>query len=399
LTPSPLNLRRHLTLACYLLVGVYLLFALYLLSGLTGPGRYYRSGVPAGSDFLRVWSAASLASQGQAAQVYDSAALKKVEVAVVGGDFSYAVPFHYPPSFLWLIRPLSSLPYLAALAVWLLLPLAALLWLLYRTYPDRLTVWLALASIATVQNLSYGQGAFLVAFLLGGGLLLLDHHPLPAGLAFSLVISYKPHLGFLILVALLAGRRWWALGALIICGAALVLASGWALGPETWLAFWHDLSQAPLEMGQSILWDRMPTVFGAARLSGGGAALAWLLQIGAALAAALAVYWVWRGPSSLPLRSAVLVLGILLATPYAFNYDLTLLLLPLAWMAREELPRTEGIRPVFILSLAWLIPFLDLTAAELLRVHPAPVLLAVWLLYLLGRAFLDRRAAAAVISG
>jgi alpha-1,2-mannosyltransferase len=394
-----IDVRRTIGIGCYLLVGVYLLFALYLLSGLSGPGRYYRTGVPAGSDFLRIWAASSLASQGHPALVYKADELKKVETAVVGGDFSYGVPWHYPPSFLWLMLPISSLNYLAALAVWLFIPLVAFLALLYRIFPDRLTIWLALASIATAQNLFYGQGAFLIGVLLGGGLLLVDRHPFLGGLLFSLLINYKPHLGMLIPLALMAGRRWRALGAFAAASAALVLLSAWFLGADTWLAFGHDLSAARLELGEAALWDRMPTVFGAVRFWGRGAPLAVTMQILTALAAAGGVYWLWRSPASLALRGSVLVLGTLLLTPYAFNYDLTLLLLALAWMAREEADQAWGRGNLFMLGLVWLLPFLNLVSVQLGRIHLAPVILAAWLIYLLTRAIGGMRRAEPITSG
>ncbi len=107
---------------------------------------------------------------------------------------------------------------------------------MYKIVPDRLTVWLALASIATAENLFYGQGAFLIALLLGGGLLLVDRHPFLAGLLFSLLINYKPHLGLLIPVALLAGRRWQALGALVATGGGA--GCGQRLGPGAWTPGW-----------------------------------------------------------------------------------------------------------------------------------------------------------------
>ena len=396
---QPINIRRHISIACYLLVGVYLLMGVYLVSGLSGPGRYYRSGVPAGADFIRIWAGAALASQGPAALVYQADKLKQVETAVLGGDFTYRLPWHYPPSFLWLMRPIASLPYLVALAVWLFIPLIAFLALLYRIYPDRLTIWLALASIATAQNLFYGQGAFLVGFLLGGGLLWLDDSPLLAGLFWGLLANYKPHLALLIPLALLAERRWRALGAFAGASAALILVSAWVLGPDAWLAFWRDLPGARLELGEASLWDRMPTVFAAVRLGGGGGPLALAVQLLTALAAAVGVYWVWRGPASLPLRAAVLVLGTLLLTPYAFNYDLTLLLLPLAWVAKEGLEPPWGRLKQLMLGLVWLLPFLNLISVELARIHLAPVILAAFLIYLLSAATGGGRAAVPIVSG
>ena len=381
-----IDVRRHLAIACYVLVGCYLLLALYLVSGLTGPGRYYRSGVPAGADFVQIWAASSLASQGKAPLVYNNDELSRAEHAVIGGEASFNLPWHYPPSFLWLIKPLSLLNYFLALALWLFIPLGILLLVLYKIFPDRLTVWLALAFIATAENLFYGQGLFLVALLLGGGLLLVDRHPFPAGLLFAVLINYKPHLGVLIPVALLAGRRWQALGALAATGVVLAAVSAWALGLDTWLAFWQDLHLMKSEMSVASLWDRMPSVLGAVRLPGGSGWLALTLQICAALGGVAALWWVWRGAVSLPVRGAVLVVATLLAHPHVFNYDLTLLLLPMALTAREGLDQQWGRLNHLILGLAWLTPMLDLISVALGRIHLAPILLAAWLIFLLTRA-------------
>ena len=390
--------RRHILIACYLLVGVYLLMGLYLLSGLSGPGRYYRSGIPAGADFLQIWAASAMAKQGQAALVYNPAELKRMETAIIGGNFSGLLPWHYPPSFLWLIMPLASLNYFLALALWLGLSLGGLLFILYRIFPDRLTIWLALASIATADNLYFGQGAFLIAIFMGSGLLLLDSHPLLAGALFGLLLNYKPHLAILIFLALLAGRRWRVMGALITTGAALVMISSWVLGLQTWLAFWKDLSFMRLQLGDANLWDRMPTVFAAIRLLGGSERLAQSLQVLTALGAALSVYWVWSNHASFPIRGAVLVAGSLLVTPHACNYDLTLLLLPLAWVAREEHDLPWGRLKFLMLGLVWLLPFLNLVSVELARIHLAPLLLAAFLIYLLTEATGGRRAATAIAS-
>lgn len=381
-----INIRRHISIACYLLVGFYLLLALYLLSGLAGPGKFYRTGVPAGADFLQVWAGSSLAAQGRPAAVYDTAELKRAETAIIGGDFPTILPWHYPPTFLLIALPVSFINYFVSLAAWLFIPLAALLLILYKIFPDRLAIWLSLASIATAQNLFYGQGAFLIGSLLGGGLLLLTGWPVLGGILLGLLINYKPHLGLLIPVALIAGRQWRPLWALAAATAALALASAWVFGFSTWLAFFKDMQLMRAQLGSAGLWDRMPTVFGAVRLAGGGAGLAMALQIIVALLVMAGVYWMWRGRASLPLRASVLVVGTLLVTPHAINYDLTLLLLPIAWMAWEGCQHQWGPVDKIMLGLAWLSPFLELISVALARIHLAPLILAAWLIYLLTRA-------------
>ena len=119
----------------------------------------------------------------------------------------------------------------------------------------------------------------------------------------GLVINYKPHLGLLLLVALLAGRHWRAWWALAAATAALALASAWVFGLSTWLAFFQDVHLMRAQLTDAHLWDRMPTVFGAIRLAGGSGGLAMTLQIIVALLVAAGVFWVWRGRASLPLRA------------------------------------------------------------------------------------------------
>lgn len=122
-----------------------------------------------------------------------------------------------------------------------------------------------------------------------------------------------------------------------------------------------------------------------AGLLGGGQRLALLLQFISALGAMTGVYWVWRRGSFLPIRASVLVLATLLVTPHAMNYDLTLLLLPIAWVAREGRRNNWGTRNNLILTAVWCSPFLNLISVGYLDLHLAPVIIAVFLIYLLSR--------------
>ena len=134
------------------------------------------------------------------------------------------------------------------------------------------------------------------------------------------------------------------------------------------------------------LWNRMPTVYGAIRLLGGGYHLAWTVQILAALGAVISVYWVWRNQASLPIRGSALVLGTLLVTPHAIDYDLVLLLLPIAWMAWEGLNHHWGEKNIFVLAIVWLSPFMNLISARIGKVHLMPIIIGSFMIYLLARA-------------
>jgi hypothetical protein len=77
------------------------------------------------------------------------------------------------------------------------------------------------------MNAVGGQNSTWTAALFGGGLSLLERRPLLAGRLLGLLI-YKPQLGLLIQVALLAGRHWRASKGVAV-----------SLG-ERDVAYWHE---------------------------------------------------------------------------------------------------------------------------------------------------------------
>ncbi len=120
--------------------------------------------------------------------------------------------------------------------------------------------------------------------------------------------------------------------------------------------------------GWSVDTDRSP----------GGRLLAFV-ALGAA-----AVIWMWRKPRETDLKCAALATATLMSTPYVFDYDLTILALPIAWLA------ANGIRKGFLrwekimLLAAWLLPLLSV--GKYLHVLPAPLAMALLLAVILNRA-------------
>jgi hypothetical protein len=237
---------------------------------------------------------------------------------------------------------------------------------------------LALAFPATFVNLFHGQNGFLNAALLGAGILALERRPVLAGILLGL-LSYKPHFGLLVPLALMAGGHWRTIAAAAATALVFAALSLAVFGPEAWQAF---VDNAPflrriVEDG-NLPWFKMPTLFAAVRLAGGPVPLAYAAQGLAALAAASAVWWAWRQTAPLPVKAAILVVAALGATPYAFDYDLTLLGLAVAWLAWDGIQR--GFRPGEKLALvaAWLLPAVATPVAEHSSLQLAPAVLA-WL--------------------
>jgi Glycosyltransferase family 87 len=298
---------------------------------------------PVTTDFASFYAAGKLALAGTAELAYDQAAHFAAEQAVTAPGIGYQF-FFYPPVFLLLAAPLTIFPYLIGFAVFeaatLLLWLAAMRPIL--AVSGRRWLVPALGFPAVFWTLGLGQNAFLSAALFATGTRLLDRRPWLAGMAFGALI-YKPHLGLLIPVALLAGRHFRAIGGAALGAGGLVALSWLLFGSAAWVAYLDVFTGAhdTFENGRIEL-AGMITVFAAARLLAVPTAWAYGAQAVAAVLAAGAVAWVFWRRAPLPLRGAALLAGTLLALPVLLLYDLMLLGVAGAWLLAEA--RQRGLR-------------------------------------------------------
>ena len=288
------------------------------------------AGRPFGDDFINYWSGAYLAWHGRAAEMYNPAAFHAVEQSVVGASLD-AYHYSYPPVLLLLTAPLAFIPYVPALFVWLAAGWFAFYRALSLAMPRALL--LAFAAPAVFINAVGGQNGTWTAALFGGGLGLLERRPVLAGGSLGLLI-YKPQLGLLIPVALLAGRHWRAFAAASVVAGALLAVSALLFGQDVWIAHIRNfglLRQIILEDGTGV-WHRFVSVFVAARRLGAPVEAAYLMQAITGLLACVAVALVWRRDTPAGLKNAVLLLGTCLATPYLQDYDLVIGALVVAWL-------------------------------------------------------------------
>ena len=363
----------------------------------TRAGVTNAAGEQLGRDFINYWSGARLAAEGRAALAYDFGAFLAWERAHTAPNAEFKW-YGYPPVNMLLTLPLAAMPFAPALFAWLAAGTTAC-WALLARLTDRTAAGLALlAAPAAYLNAVAGQNGLWVAALLGGGLMALPRRPLLAGVLFGL-LCFKPHLGLLIPVALMAGGRWRAFAAAAGTVIGLALGSWLLLGPEAWAGF---LRNAPfhrelLETNET-LWPRMPGVFTAVRMAGGEPAAGYALQAVSTLLAAAGVFWIWRRPGSQDVKNAVLVVGAFLATPYAWDYDLVVLVFAAAWLAREA-GRT-GWRPweKTALLATVLSPAATGFIAVNTGVHLAPILLWAVMGMLLRRALPERAGEPAAVT-
>jgi arabinofuranan 3-O-arabinosyltransferase len=199
--------------------------------------------------------------------------------------------------------------------------------------PGQGALLLALATPAVFVNPVGGQNGAWTAALFGGGLSLLERRPLLAGGLLGLLI-YKPRLGPLIPVALLAGRHWRAFAAASVVAGALLAVSVIWFGTDAWAEYLRNLGvlrRMILEDGSGV-WHRFISVFVGARRLGAPVEAAYVIQAVAGALACIAVAWVWFCDAPAGVKNAVLVLGTCLATPYLRDYDLVFGALVVAWL-------------------------------------------------------------------
>ncbi|HVV81094.1 MAG TPA: glycosyltransferase family 87 protein [Pseudolabrys sp.] len=337
--PHERPLARPVELTCIALAianAVYLLASYVQGSWLVDPG-----GAAIESDFVNVWAAGHLVLQGNPALAYDWPAHKAVEELAVGHSFTGYFGWHYPPMFLFFAATLALFSYVGAYLAWVLVTFPAYVIVVRQIIGERGGVLLALAFPAILSNFIVGQNGFLSAALIGGALLTIERRPILAGIFVGL-LTYKPHLGLLFPIALIAGAHWRVIASATVTTLLIALASWLAFGTETWVAFFQSIphtSQAFLSDGWANF-GKLQTLFGLMRVLGAPESIAWSLQVTLALAGAMTVAIIWRSNTSFEIKAAALATGALLATPYLYTYDLVVLAVPLAFLYR--LGRREG---------------------------------------------------------
>ncbi len=312
---------------------------------------------PTTSDFVTFYAAGRQADSGAGLLAYDHAAHYAVEQQATAPGIPY-FRFYYPPVFLLICATFGWLPYLCAFIAFQVFTFAGCLLAVRKILPDTKLVFL-LAFPAVFWTLGTGQNAFLTAGLFAAATWNIDRRPIVAGLLFG-VLCYKPQLGLLIPIALLAGghgRAFAAAGAAVLALAGL---SCLAFGSESWTEFLHSLT-----VTQSIYTSHandlagLASPFGAMLELGQERWLANIVQAAVTLGTAVLVGVVWRCNLSLPVRAAVLLAATPVAVPIVMFYDLMLAGVAIAWLVRDG--RTIGFAPwtKTLLVMAFVLPLLS----------------------------------------
>jgi alpha-1,2-mannosyltransferase len=361
---------RKTGLLVAVLLGAFLSYlAIYLFVTLHRGERY-----PFG-DFFALWSYAKIAIGHPAALLYDSEALRTAQLAL-GMDPGQRNPFPYPPSFLLILWPLGFLSYTTAYIAWIGATLSLYVWAAIERPGRSVSIFIALLAPTTTIMLVAGQSGFLAGALVMGGFRLLKTRPILAGVLFGL-LTYKPQLGLLVPIALLAAGSWRCIAAAGLTIVALVILAGAAFGWSIWTTWLTALPAYSRQFDAgAVAYNLMPTLTANLQMLGITLSTARLVQAGAGLCVAIIMWRVFRRGITASSTNALLA-GTFLATPHAFVYDLPMLTGAVTGFIGDRLRASAafGLGEIAILVFALAFPALMMWAGPHLPLSTLPELL------------------------
>lgn len=281
-------------------------------------------------------AAADLASQDRWSDVYSLVGLAEVMSATFGG-----VSFAYPPPFAIALRPLTTMGYADALAIWIVIGVAALI-LLVGTEGRFGLMGLAAMLFPTYVALRFGQfiPIAVLSLVLAGWSLRRDKWFL-AGIFVGFLVL-KPQLLIGPVIVLFASRhmRRSVLAGTLTSSLGILLASA-MLELDGWKAFVSGFTDVS-SPGVATRWD-----FSILNVT---SALPPGLDLVAAAALAIAVTWlVIRIVAQSADPTEIIALGVVLSvlvSPRLVVYDWALLAVAIAWIGRNVRPES----PVVLLA-------------------------------------------------
>ena len=220
------------------------------------------------------------------------------------------------------------------------------------------------------------------------GVLCIDRRPVLAGVLFGL-LTFKPHLGVVLPFALLALRAWRVIAIAVLTGLTFFALSVAVFGPDAWVKYLTAtgaIQTSLLEHFKGFYTTMMVSLLACLRASGVPYETAVPIQAAVSVAAIAGAMWAVRHASDPCRRAFILVTATLLATPYAFNYDMTGLAGVLVWLLVGRLRPSSLLGPVYIF--AWLAPAAVMILA-LFGVGFAPFVTLFYLFALFGIAISD----------
>ncbi|MGE5566483.1 MAG: glycosyltransferase family 87 protein [Parcubacteria group bacterium] len=253
-------------------------------------------------------------------QLYDFAAITRAQEPLIGRVESPR-PYLNPPTYLFVLEPLSRLPPNVGLALWAVsttLLFAAACLLVARPW----AVGLALVSPVVWSTAAGGQVALLVGSCIVAAVAVLPRRPVLAGVLFAIAALIKPPAVVLAPLALVAMRQWRALAACLVAGLLGGLAGVLRFGPDLWLQWLHAIQEFSRFLATSSVIEKGSSPATIVRFLGLSGPVALGFQIACGVLGVAVTWRTFRRSQEPLVRLAGLTTGCLLVTPYAMTQEL-----------------------------------------------------------------------------
>jgi hypothetical protein len=171
------------------------------------------------------------------------------------------------------------------------------------------------------------------------------------------LLTFKPHLGIVLPFALVALGAWRVIASAAITTLALFGGATAIFGLDAWRDYFAAVGPYQTELlrqFEGFYTTMMVSVLASARQLGLPYPVALGLQVIVSVAAIALACWAVRRLVDPCARAFLLAAATLLATPYAFNYDMTAIGAALVWIMVGRLPYRAEAGPIYML--AWLAP-------------------------------------------
>ena len=312
---------------------------------------------PLKQDFAVFWSVSQFIINGTPQNAYNHPLLSEAFRNTLHQSDHFIMYWLYPPYALLINAPLALVNYKLS---WLLFVIITAFWLtraVTAIAPMPITLWAVLASPALMCTTLGAQNGALNASLAGAGLLLLGTQPLLAGVCLG-ILSYKPHLVPLLFLMLLIDRHWKALASAVITILLLSAVSTLLYGVGIWQSWWNAIHDTSVNISNyTFPYEKMASVFGAARGWGLPADMSLGVHIPVAVAAIILLGKIWiQRRTSFDIKVTAIILTTLISIPYMYYYDYPLSLVALAFWARHATKAGWQKEEYPVMLMIWLSP-------------------------------------------
>lgn len=269
-------------------------------------------------------------------------------------DADSLMPWTYPPPFNLVTAALAAMPIWLSYLVFTGGTFIAYLAVLRRIAGVQTGLVLFAIFPVLALNIRSGQNGFLTGTLIGIFLLQYIRNQPSGGFALGMMI-FKPHLAVGSAVLALAERRW---GKILIAAGTtigLLAISTLMFGIEIWEAFTNGVNEARqfLSLGYYPMF-RMTSVYATLHTAGFGPNTCLIVQLALAVLACSAIGVAAHKGTDRRQVAALAAFASLLASPYSYDYDLTILGLAAALLMPHLLERAGRIHLVGMIALCWL---------------------------------------------